>query len=151
MPIQRQNARPTIGKKLFTHYIESGWSGWPIDHICKSFAIRRQLTLIFYSCNLRGSPLGQSSKDSYIFDPVPFLCQHRCGNSAEPILTLLCPNGTLYNQQYFVCDWWFNVDCSVVSIEQYSFEKYLFTSHLHPGTGLVLHQRRLQRGSCRQH
>ena len=37
-----------------------------------------------------------------------------CGDSAEPILTLLCPNGTLYNQQYFVCDWWFNVDCSVV-------------------------------------
>merc|ERR1712179_860622 len=42
-------------------------------------------------------------------------CQtyHRCGDSAKPILTLLCPNGTLYNQQYFVCDWWFNVDCSV--------------------------------------
>lgn len=41
-------------------------------------------------------------------------CQtyHRCGDSDEPILTLLCPNGTLYNQQYFVCDWWFNVDCS---------------------------------------
>ena len=39
----------------------------------------------------------------------------RCGESDKPILTLLCPNGTLYNQQYFVCDWWFNVDCSVVS------------------------------------
>ncbi|XP_027210934.2 uncharacterized protein [Penaeus vannamei] len=24
----------------------------------------------------------------------------------------LCPNGTLFNQQYFVCDWWFNVDCA---------------------------------------
>ena len=22
--------------------------------------------------------------------------------------------GTLYNQQYFTCDWWFNVDCSTV-------------------------------------
>ena len=22
--------------------------------------------------------------------------------------------GTLYNQQYFICDWWFNVDCSTV-------------------------------------
>ena len=20
--------------------------------------------------------------------------------------------GTLFNQQYFICDWWFNVDCS---------------------------------------
>ena len=25
--------------------------------------------------------------------------------------SFLCPNGTLFNQQYFVCDWWFNVDC----------------------------------------
>ena len=26
--------------------------------------------------------------------------------------SFLCPNGTLFHQQYFVCDWWFNVDCS---------------------------------------
>ena len=25
--------------------------------------------------------------------------------------SFLCPNGTLFQQQYFVCDWWFNVDC----------------------------------------
>lgn len=25
--------------------------------------------------------------------------------------SFLCPNGTIFNQQYFVCDWWFNVDC----------------------------------------
>ena len=47
-------------------------------------------------------------------------CQvyHVCGaqDAVSPISSLLCPNGTLYNQQYFVCDWWFNVDCSVVSI-----------------------------------
>ena len=24
--------------------------------------------------------------------------------------------GTLFNQQYFICDWWFNVDCSQVNI-----------------------------------
>ena len=51
-------------------------------------------------------------------------CQvyHVCGSDASrpaPISSLLCPNGTLYNQQYFVCDWWFNVDCSVVSGAQY--------------------------------
>ena len=51
-------------------------------------------------------------------------CQvyHVCGSDASrpaPISSLLCPNGTLYNQQYFVCDWWFNVDCSVVSAAQY--------------------------------
>ncbi len=21
----------------------------------------------------------------------------------------LCPNGTMFNQQYFVCDWWYNL------------------------------------------
>ncbi|XP_066971860.1 uncharacterized protein [Macrobrachium rosenbergii] len=26
--------------------------------------------------------------------------------------SFLCPNGTVFNQQYFVCDWWFNVDCA---------------------------------------
>ena len=23
----------------------------------------------------------------------------------------LCPNGTIFNQQYFICDWWYNSDC----------------------------------------
>ena len=27
--------------------------------------------------------------------------------------SFLCPNGTIFNQQYFICDWWFNVDCSL--------------------------------------
>ncbi|XP_037797062.1 U-scoloptoxin(01)-Er1a-like [Penaeus monodon] len=26
--------------------------------------------------------------------------------------SFLCPNGTIFNQQYFVCDWWFNFDCT---------------------------------------
>ena len=26
--------------------------------------------------------------------------------------TELIFTGTLFNQQYFICDWWFNVDCS---------------------------------------
>ena len=43
-------------------------------------------------------------------------CQafHICGSDGNGGLTkysFLCPNGTLFNQQYFVCDWWFNVDC----------------------------------------
>merc|ERR1712106_1001087 len=44
-------------------------------------------------------------------------CQafHICANNGNGGLTkfsFLCPNGTLFQQQYFVCDWWFNVDCS---------------------------------------
>ncbi|KAF4522427.1 hypothetical protein B566_EDAN012327 [Ephemera danica] len=26
--------------------------------------------------------------------------------------SFLCPNGTLFNQQEFACDWWYNVDCA---------------------------------------
>ena len=45
-------------------------------------------------------------------------CQafHICGSDGNGGLnkfSFLCPNGTLMNQQYFVCDWWFNVDCSL--------------------------------------
>ena len=45
-------------------------------------------------------------------------CQtfHVCANLGDGDLTkysFLCPNGTLFNQQYFICDWWFNVDCSL--------------------------------------
>ena len=45
-------------------------------------------------------------------------CQsfHICANLGDGDLTkysFLCPNGTLFNQQYFICDWWFNVDCSL--------------------------------------
>jgi len=30
-------------------------------------------------------------------------------------VSFLCPNGTLFNQRIFVCDWWFNVDCEGAS------------------------------------
>ena len=35
------------------------------------------------------------------------MCQPN-GNSDS----FLCPNGTVFNQQYFICDWWYNVDCA---------------------------------------
>ena len=43
-------------------------------------------------------------------------CQafHICAGDGTGSLTrysFLCPNGTLFSQQYLVCDWWFNVDC----------------------------------------
>ena len=45
-------------------------------------------------------------------------CQafHICandGNGGRTKYSFICPNGTLFNQQYFICDWWFNVDCSL--------------------------------------
>merc|ERR1712072_1547165 len=26
--------------------------------------------------------------------------------------SFLCPNGTIFNQNYFICDWWFSFDCA---------------------------------------
>ena len=44
-------------------------------------------------------------------------CQafHVCtadGNGGLAKYSFLCPNGTLFNQANFVCEYWFNVDCS---------------------------------------
>lgn len=44
-------------------------------------------------------------------------CQafHVCTANGQGGLTtysFLCPNGTIFNQGYFICDWWFNFDCS---------------------------------------
>ena len=44
-------------------------------------------------------------------------CQsfHICvtdGHSGLTKYSFLCPNGTIFNQNYFICDWWFNFDCS---------------------------------------
>ena len=46
------------------------------------------------------------------------LCQpfHICtndGNGGLSKYSFLCPNGTLFNQQNFICEYWFNVDCSL--------------------------------------
>nr|XP_053627653.1 pro-resilin-like [Cherax quadricarinatus] len=38
------------------------------------------------------------------------ICQDRAVRRQKD--SFLCPNGTIFNQQYLVCDWWFNVDCS---------------------------------------
>jgi len=55
--------------------------------------------------------------EGYYSDPESD-CQafHICANDGNDGLfkySFLCPNGTLFNQQYFICDWWFNVDCSL--------------------------------------
>ena len=44
-------------------------------------------------------------------------CQvfHICtadGQGSLAKYSFLCPNGTIFNQNYFICDWWFNFDCA---------------------------------------
>ncbi|MFN9941090.1 MAG: chitin binding peritrophin-A domain-containing protein, partial [bacterium] len=52
----------------------------------------------------------------YYADPEA-KCQvfHICtadGQGGLAKYSFLCPNGTIFNQNYFICDWWFNFDCS---------------------------------------
>ncbi|XP_076063484.1 U-scoloptoxin(01)-Cw1a-like [Oratosquilla oratoria] len=56
---------------------------------------------------------GAQEFGGYYADPET-QCQvfHICLNGRS-LGSFLCPNGTLFHQQYFVCDWWYNVDCEV--------------------------------------
>ncbi|QQP51238.1 Putative LOC100168286 [Caligus rogercresseyi] len=40
------------------------------------------------------------------------ICGPDAGASGLTKYSFLCPNGTLFNQEYFICDWWFNFDCA---------------------------------------
>ena len=50
----------------------------------------------------------------------PYICTCRASSrrlninkiSINILFSVLCPNGTIFNQEVFVCDWWFNFDCS---------------------------------------
>ena len=58
----------------------------------------------------------KSSFKGYYADPEAE-CQvfHICtsdGQGGLSTYSFLCPNGTIFNQNYFICDWWFNFDCS---------------------------------------
>merc|ERR1712106_198942 len=48
-----------------------------------------------------------------IYTDIQAECQsfYMCQQNGE-FNSFLCPNGTIFNQQYFVCDWWYNLDCA---------------------------------------
>ncbi|XP_049272586.1 uncharacterized protein LOC125756240 [Rhipicephalus sanguineus] len=49
---------------------------------------------------------------SGMFADVEAGCQvfHSCDNNNRQ-KSFLCPNGTIFKQELFTCDWWYNVDC----------------------------------------
>jgi len=49
-----------------------------------------------------------------IYTDTEASCQsfYMCTPAGESA-SFLCPNGTIFNQQYFVCDWWYNIDCDL--------------------------------------
>lgn len=60
-----------------------------------------------------------------IISQVYHFCLHD-GNK----FSFLCPNGTMFNQAYFVCDLWFNVDCER-SKEFYSLNENIYKTPEH--------------------
>ncbi|XP_068207642.1 uncharacterized protein [Palaemon carinicauda] len=64
-----------------------------------------------FDCNAQNVP-------GYYADTAPeagcqvfHICQDRPSGRRQQD-SFLCPNGTIFNQQYLVCDWWFNFDCA---------------------------------------
>jgi len=58
------------------------------------------------------------------------VCLQDPSNSNQQFpISFLCPNGTIFNQESFTCEWWFNVDCSR-SVELYSKNNGLFADSL---------------------
>lgn len=64
-----------------------------------------------------------------IYGDVDARCQvfHMCQPNGN-VDSFLCPNGTVFNQQYFVCDWWYNVDCAA-SINFYALNEFIYTDN----------------------
>ncbi|KAG1663039.1 hypothetical protein GQR58_020609 [Nymphon striatum] len=76
--------------------------------------------------------VGRPGQDYPVYSDIPrtsFSCRDQSFNGifADPetqcqvfhmcqpqgfVNSFLCPNGTIFNQQVFVCDWWYNVDCA---------------------------------------
>ncbi|KAF8781464.1 U-scoloptoxin(01)-Er1a like protein [Argiope bruennichi] len=68
---------------------------------------------IFYKVPETSFQCSQQPFAAGIYGDMDAQCQvfHFCTESGGQN-SFLCPNGTVFNQQYFVCDWWYNYNCS---------------------------------------
>ena len=57
-----------------------------------------------------------------------------CSNNIR--YSFLCPNGTLFSQLYFVCDWWYNFDCGTAE-QLYQLNEQLFADQQFDGSQLA--------------
>ncbi|XP_066950734.1 pro-resilin-like [Macrobrachium rosenbergii] len=64
-----------------------------------------------FSCDAQNVPGYYADTDGQAGCQVFHICQDR-PNGRRQQDSFLCPNGTIFNQQYLVCDWWFNFDCA---------------------------------------
>ena len=77
----------------------------------KDYPVRTEVPEIPFSCDglLESGLYGDPGPESR--------CQvfHRCVTNGKAGLvkqSFLCPVGSLFQQKYLVCDWWYNVNCS---------------------------------------
>ena len=70
-------------------------------------------------------------------------CQvfHICLSSGSSYFGLIkysfvCPNGTVFQQKYFTCDWWYNVDCGA-SQDYYDLNNNLFKEEKHQNAAKI--------------
>ncbi|XP_076047254.1 uncharacterized protein LOC143028768 [Oratosquilla oratoria] len=77
----------------------------------EDYPVLSEVPFTGFACEATGYPYG------YYADTAPeagcqvfHICQTR--PNGYQLDSFLCPNGTIFNQQYLVCDWWFNFDCS---------------------------------------
>ncbi|RWS23480.1 hypothetical protein B4U80_03760, partial [Leptotrombidium deliense] len=56
-------------------------------------------------------------------------CQvyHSCHHRRGLVHSFMCPNGTIFSQEYLICDWWYNVKCGN-SDQYYGINKEAFSS-----------------------
>ncbi|KAK7074675.1 hypothetical protein SK128_023729 [Halocaridina rubra] len=62
-----------------------------------------------FDCDEQDVPGYYADTDREAGCQVFHICQDRPYGRQQD--SFLCPNGTIFNQQYLVCDWWFNFDC----------------------------------------
>ena len=66
---------------------------------------------------------------------------HICLSSGSTYFGLIkysfvCPNGTMFQQKYFTCDWWYNVDCGA-SQDYYDLNNNLFKVEKHQNVAKI--------------
>ncbi|XP_064082656.1 putative uncharacterized protein DDB_G0286901 [Macrobrachium nipponense] len=64
-----------------------------------------------FSCDAQNVPGYYADSAPEVECQVFHVCQDRPDGRRQQD-SFLCPNGTVFNQQYLVCDWWFNFDCA---------------------------------------
>ena len=76
----------------------------------EDYPILSEVPQTAFACENQQFPGYYADTDGQAGCQVFHICQDR-GNRIQQN-SFLCPNGTIFNQQYLVCDWWFNFDCA---------------------------------------